>query len=218
MSSIDSSTQRATPRARPRRRLAAWLAFGAVGLATGAVWATGFATTGGAVGTHVGSPAVTKTNPTANTSSLASVATAGSNLTFNWTGRWGAIADSNLVTVDLSGESASNTYNVALLLTNTTALTGWASLQLKVEEVTASGSSGTTCVAADYDGTNDPKLMNFDDVDAGVYYNGLAGGAVYCLGVNASNGSDPTGTFLRSATDSAPSVFPTFITTVDRAS
>ena len=38
MSTFDSPN----PRSRPRRRLAAWLAFGAVGLATGAVWATGF--------------------------------------------------------------------------------------------------------------------------------------------------------------------------------
>jgi hypothetical protein len=214
MSSIDSPS---TPR-RPRRRLAAWLAFGAIGLATGAVWATGFASTTAVVGTHTGSAAVTKTNPAAPIDSLANVASEVTPLAFDFTGRWGSVADTAMVKVDLSAEPAGNTYNVALLLSNTAALTGWASLQLKLEEVVASGAGGTTCVASDFDGTKNPQLMQFDAVDAGAYFNGLAGNAVYCLGINTSDGKDIAGTFLRSAQDASPSVFPTFLTTVDRAS
>ena len=51
-----------------------------------------------------------------------------------------------------------------------------------------------------------------------MYWNGLAGDAVYCIGVATSPGDDVAGTFLRSAQDLPPSAFPTFITTVDRAS
>src|SRR3954454_19423837 len=58
MSSMPSPTS-----SKPRRRLAAWLAFGAAGLATGAVWATGFASISGANGTTGGSPALAKTPP-----------------------------------------------------------------------------------------------------------------------------------------------------------
>jgi hypothetical protein len=199
---------------RSRRRLAAWLAFGAVGLATGAVWATGFASVGGSVTAATPAAAVTKANPTAATATLSGAVTPGTTLNFAWTGRWGSVVNTNLFTVDLSGEPAGNNYNIALLLANTPALTGWASLQLNLENVSiASGA----CDPAGFTGLVNPKVMNFDDVDAGVYWQ-VPGHAIYCLGVDASNGNDVAGTFLRSATDSAPSVTPTFITTVDRAS
>ncbi len=214
MSSIDPS--KSVPRS--RRRLAAWLAFGAAGLATGAVWATGFASVSGANGTTAGSPALTKTAPTTGTSALASTTTSVTPLAFDWQGRWGSIAaDTVMFKVDLSGAAfAGKTYNVALLLTNTSVLTGWASMQLEVErvDVAASGS----CTAGDLDGTNNPQLLNFDDEDAGVYWNALAGDAVYCVGVASSPGDDVGGTFLRSAQDTPPTAFPTFVTTVDRAS
>ena len=51
-----------------------------------------------------------------------------------------------------------------------------------------------------------------------MYWNGLDGDTVYCIGVAAAHGDDVAGTFLRSAQDTPPSAFPTFITTVDRAS
>jgi hypothetical protein len=219
MSSIDSPPHIATPRGRPsRRRLAAWIAFGVAGLATGAVWATGFAEVGGATGTNVVSPIIAPSTPADHPASLAGVVTAGSALSYNWSGRWGAVADSNLFTVDLTGESASNTYNIAFLLTNGTALSshGWTSLQLKVERVTAAGAS---CVASDFDGAQDPKVMAFDSEDAGVYWNALAGGEIYCLGVNVADGHDIAGTFLRRDSDTvAPTAYPRFVTTVDRAS
>ena len=102
-----------------------------------------------------------------------------------------------------------------MLLANTSVLTGWASLQLEVERVDEAASG--TCDADDFDGATNAKVLSFDDEDAGVYWNGLAGDAVYCIGVDASAGDDVAGTFLRAAQDTAPSAFPTFITTVDRA-
>ena len=74
-----------------------------------------------------------------------------------------------------------------------------------------------TCDASDFDGTQNAKVLNVDDQDAGVYWNNLVGDRVYCLGIATSPGDDVNGTFLRAAQDTPPSSFPSFITTVDRA-
>jgi hypothetical protein len=201
-----------------RKRLAAWLAFGAAGLATGAVWATGFSTISGANGTTGGSPAIAKTAPTTGTSALASTVIPVDPLSFDWDGRWGSLAANTVMfKVDLTGSQFNGkTYNVAVLLANTSTLTGWSSLQLKFARADklASGS----CAAANLDTSPHAEVLNVDDKDAGVYWNGLAGDAVYCVGVEASTGDDASGTFLRAAQDTAPTGFPRFITTVDRAS
>ena len=217
MSSIDS-THTAIPRSRSRRRLAAWLAFGAVGLATGAVWATGFGTVGGQTGTTHASPIIVPSTPDAHPANLAAVVTAGSKLNYDWDGRWGSVAAANLFTVDLSGEPAANTYNVAFLLTNGAALSshGWTSLQLEVEQTTPAGGS---CAGSDFDGTKNPQVMAFDTEDAGVYWNGLPGGATYCVGLATADGHDTAGTFLRRDSDTiAPTAYPQFVLTVDQAS
>jgi hypothetical protein len=217
MSSIDNSPHTASPRSRSRRRLAAWLAFGVIGLALGAVWATGFIGFTAANGATVESPAMAKGVPADNTSALNSVATKVNDLTFDWAGRWGSIpADKILVKVDLSGSQfAGKTYNVAVLLTNTSDLTDYASLQLNFEN--SYKASGGACAAADYDTTVHNKVMNIDDEDAGVYWNALPGDAVYCIGIAQAPGDDIAGTFIRSAQDAFPAAFPAFVTTVDRA-
>ena len=202
----------------PRGRLAAWLAFGATGLATGAVWATGFASVGAGNGTTGESPAMAKTAPTTNTSALNNKVTAVDPIVFDWDGRWGKITTAKVMfKVDLSGAAYSGTkrYNIALLLANTSALTGWASLQLELEQVQVAANG--TCDAADFDGTQNAQVLNVDDQDAGVYWNSLVGDKVYCLGIFTSDGDDFAGTFLRSAQDTPPSSFPSFIATVDRA-
>jgi hypothetical protein len=218
MSAVDSSSV-GPSRSRSRRRLAAWLAFGVAGIAAGAVWATGFATAGGQQGTQTASPILAPQDPAAHPANLAGLVTAGSTLTYNWTGRWGSVASTNMFTVDLSGQSAGNTYNVAVLLDNGGSFdntTGWSSLQLKLEETTPAGAA---CAASDFDGTKNPRVMAFDTQDAGVYWNGLAGGAKYCLGIYQSDGQDTAGTFLRASSDTTPpSVYPSFIATVDQAS
>jgi hypothetical protein len=212
MSTFDSPA----PRSRSRRRLAAWLAFGAAGLATGAVWATGFTSFTGTQGTVAGSPAMTKGVPADDANALSGVATKVGDIAFDFDGRWGKIAANTVtVKVDLSAFAATKHYNVAELLTNTSDLTDWASMQLKFEN--AYEASGASCDATHFTGSAHAKVLNFDNEDAGVYWNALPGGAVYCIGVSAATGDDTTGTFLRAATDTAPTHFPSFITTVDRA-
>jgi hypothetical protein len=213
---MSTSTAR-TPRVRKgRRRLSVWLAFAVAGLATGAVWATGFASVGGTTGTDGASPIVQPSAPGAHTPDLNGAITPGSDLTVDWAGRWGSTANTNFFTVDLASQSVSRTFNVAMLLTNDISSAGWSSLQLKLEAVDiASGS----CDPAAFDGTNRPRVMAFDAKDAGAYWNGLAGGSKYCIGVAASDGTDSAGTFLRRASDTTgPSTYPTFVATVDRAS
>jgi hypothetical protein len=211
------TSRNSTPaKRRNRRRLTAWLSFAAVGVATGAVWATGFASIGGATGTNGSAPILTPSAPGAHAPDLQGAVTAGSPLTVDWSGRWGSNADINFFTVDLSGKPGTQTFNVAFLLSNDISAAGWTTLQLKLEAV--SRASGA-CVPGDFDGTKLPRVMAFDALDAGVYWNGLAGGNVYCLGINASNGQDPAGTFLRRDSDTTgPTTYPTFIATVDRAS
>lgn len=200
----------------PRPRIAAWLAFGATGLATGAVWATGFAQVSAGNGVTGESPAIAKTDPVDATSALNNKITTVDPIVFDWDGRWGKITTAKVMfKVDLSGAAYNGKkYNVALLLANTSALTGWASLQLEFEQVAKA--AGGTCAAGDFDGTQNAKVLNVDDQDAGVYWNQLDGDAVYCLGIFTSDGDDFAGTFLRSAQDTPPSSFPSFIATVDR--
>ena|SRR5215212_6507695 len=212
---MNSNTQR-TPVRKTRRRLGIWLGFAAVGIATGAVWATGFASVGGATGANGSSPIVAPSAPGAHAPDLQGTVTAGSPLTVDWAGRWGSTANTNFFTVDLTGQANTRSFNLAMLLTNDISGDGWSSLQLQVEAVDiASGA----CDPAAFDGTNRPRVMAFDAQDAGVYWNGLAGGSKYCIGLAASDGNDTAGTFLRRASDSSgPAEYPTFITTVDRAS
>jgi hypothetical protein len=214
---MSGTTASSAPR-RSRRRLTAWLAFAAVGVTMGAVWATGFETVGGQAGANTSSPALTSSNPAMHTADLNGLVAAGSPLTVDWAGRWGSTSATKFFTIDLTGQSASNNYNVAMLLTNDISGAGWTTLQLKLElQDVGSG----TCSASDFDGTGTNKLMAFDSQDAGAYWNGLAGGKRYCIGVAQSNdpADDMSGTFLRRDSDTVdPSTYPQFVTTVDRAS
>jgi len=104
-----------------------------------------------------------------------------------------------------------------MLLTNNTSTGGWESLQLKVEQKDVGVGGSCATPGTIFDGTQNPKVMFFDQADEGVYWNGLAGGSTYCIGLAASNGQNTLGTFLRSATDSEPTVYPKFTATVDRS-
>jgi hypothetical protein len=201
---------------RNRRRLTAWIAFAAVGIIMGAVWATGFASIGGSTNSTAASPAVTSGAASNHNSALANTVTGVGTLSVDWTGRWGSIAsDEKFFKVDLTG--ITGTFNVAMLLSNDIHTGGWETLQLNVENVQLA--SGTAdCSSATFDGTQQNKVMVFDSQDAGVYWNALNGDKVYCIGVHTSNGQDTAGTFLRSAADTPPTIYPTFIATVDRAS
>src|SRR4051812_1835552 len=215
MSSIDS-----TPRnPRTRRRLAAWLAFGAVGLAMGAVWATGFATVGeGSTGINATSPALTRTDPADQGDRLAGTIADGTDPDYAFDGFQGSVGATSMYTVDLSAYNSTDKFNVAVLLATATPLTGWASIQLEFDMVPAGVDN--VCTAADFPvaaGT-DPKVMRFDSQDARVNWNTVDGNAIYCVGLRASDGRASGGTWLQSASESAaPSVFPQFIGTVARA-
>src|SRR4051794_29461283 len=200
--SLSTSTADATRRRR-RRRVAIWLTFAALGISMGAVWATGFASVGGANGTNSPSPSLSSSDPAAHTSDLAGTITAGSDLTVDWNGRWGGTVATRFFTVDLDSKSASNNYNLAMLLTNDISNQGWTTVQLKVEN--ADVGTGGTCNATVFDGTNDPKVMVMDSRDAGAYWNNLPGGTTYCVGIAAapSPASDTNGTFLRRDSDTA---------------
>ncbi|MFL5886116.1 MAG: hypothetical protein ACJ77M_13685 [Thermoleophilaceae bacterium] len=216
---MESTSKNRRGAGRSRRRLIAWLAFGAVGILMGAVWATGFASIGGATnGTPAASPAFTSGGASDQNSALAGLVTPGSNLSVTWTGRWGSTAATNFFKVDLDTLPAGQTYNVAMLLTNNISTFGWESLQLNVEQKDVGVGGSCATPGTIFDGTQNNKVMYFDQADEGVYWNGLAGGSTYCVGIAASNGQDTSGTFLRSATDSAPTGYPTFTATLDRAS
>jgi len=203
-----------------RRRLAAWAAFGVAGLATGAVWASGFGSSTGVNDATAISPALAKGAPSVVASPLATVVTEGADLPFDWAGRWGSLSDDHLMaTVDLTGAPfTGKTYNIALLLANTSVLTQFASLQLELEIIDAvDADTPGDCDTADFDGTNDNLILDSDDEDSGVYWNAQLGNAKYCIGVASSTGDDDEGTFIRAAQDAAPNAWPTFITTVERA-
>src|SRR6201990_367510 len=190
-----------TPRSRSRRRLAAWSAFGAVGLAAGAVWATGFATVGGASSSrrNVTSPALTRTAQAAQANRLAGTAIAGTDPVYTFQGFQGAVAATSMYTIDLHSQPASETFNVEVLLGTTATLTGWSTIQLELDMVPAGADD--TCDASDFPGSTPTagRTMRFDSQDARVGWNGVIGGAYYCVGLEASDGRDTSGTFLQSA-------------------
>jgi hypothetical protein len=201
---------------RSRRRLAAWLAFAAIGVSMGAVWATGFASIGGATGNNNSSPNITASNPGQHSAELSGLVTAGTDLTVDWNGRWGSTAATKFFDVNLIGKPT-GTFNIAMLLTNDISGHGWTSLQLNLELYDAGAG---TCSAANFDGTGVKHLVALDSQDAGAYWNGLAGGKRYCIGIAAANPADSiTDTFIRRDSDTVdPDLYPTFVATVDRAS
>ena len=202
-----------------RGRLAAWLAFGAVGLATGAVWASGFASGTGANGATVISPALTKTAPTRATSALSGTTTARHDARVRLGRPLGLDRRQEVMfKVDLSGaDYAGKTYNIALLLANTSDMTGWASMQLKLEcvDVAASG----TCVATAVRRHATTRRCSTSTTRTRACTGTASPATRSTASASApSPGDEAAGTFLRAAQDTPPTAFPTFITTVDRAS
>jgi hypothetical protein len=220
-------------RSRRRRRLALWLGFGAIGVTMGVVWATGFATfTAGANGSSAGSPVVTPASPTSSNPLTGTVSANAAAWHVDWTGDWGSTAGYSFFQVDLTGQPSGRTYNLAMLLTNGSAMAGaadkWQTLQLKTELRQAAGAS---CQASDFNAPGgEARVFSFESQDAAVYWNdgdadiqsagGIvsAGGNPYCVGVEAASPPyDGSGTFLRD-TGTPPTVYPNFVLTVNRAS
>lgn len=206
---------------RSRRRLGIWLAFAVVGVSMGAVWATGFASISGNAGTDSGSSIVKTTGPSQPTSTLASTVTANSGWTVAWAGLQGSTTEQWFFKVDLTGHP-SGTYNLAALMNNGAAVTGsnWSTLQLQLENVDmgTGPASGVDCSTPNtFHGADTSNVVAFDTQDAGAYWNGVAGGHVYCIGIAASDGMQTNGTFLRRADTGTIPVNPSFVATVNRA-
>lgn len=216
---------------RSRRRLAIWLGFAALGISMGAVWATGFATfSGGSNGSATASPIVTPASPT-TANPLSSTVTAATGWTVTWSGEWGSTPAFSFFQVDLTGQPATSHYNLAMLLTNGSAMSAatnkWQTLQLKTELRQAAGAS---CAASDFGSSGGiARVFAFDSNDSGVYWNdgdadvtsagGITGGGTHpwCIGIEAAAPPyDGTGTFLRSASTTPPDVYPDFVATVNR--
>jgi hypothetical protein len=209
----------AAPKRRSRKRLAIWLSFAVLGVSMGAVWATGFASVTGNAGSDSGSSIVATSGPSQPTSSLNSTASAnGAGWTVGWAGLQGSTTKQWFFKVDLTGKSG--TYNVAALMSNGAAVSAsnWSTLQLNMENDDTGTDNTVDCATATFNGSNQSKVVTFDTQDAGAYWNGLAGGHVYCIGVAASPGMDSSGTFLRRADTSTIPVNPSFVATVNRAS
>ena len=203
VSSIDPSNS--APRS--RRRLAAWLAFGAVGLATGAVWASGFASVSASQRRHrrlagarrrpLRRPRRRRSRGTddrrhADSPSTGRAVGARSPPTRHVQGR---PERRGLRRQDLQRRAAARQHVRADRL----------GLDAARGRARRRGRRPARCTAADFDGHQRPtKVLNFDDEDAGVYWNALAGDAVYCIGVASSPGDDVAGTFLRAAAGHAP--------------
>ena len=167
------------------------------------------------------SPALAKGAPSVVTSPLASVVTEGADLPFDWEGRWGSLsADHLMATVDLSaGAFTGKTYNIALLLANTSVLTQFASLQLELEIIDAAdaGTPGD-CATADFDGTNDQLILDSDDEDSGVYWNAHRRRRQVLHRRRLVHRRRRRRHLHPRRAGRRPTTWPTFITTVERAS
>jgi hypothetical protein len=193
-------------RARSRRRLGLWGAFLLVGLLLGAVYATGFAEVGGKSGT-LSEPAAFGGSPAANEdgselSNLIAVP-GGESLTYDWAGRWGSVESQVMYEMDLTSFEAGNLFYAEVMLANVPS--GFSSLQLQLRMASAAGSS---CAVSDLEAAaaSDYRVMTFDTADSQVTFagmggatTGLAGNAVYCIGVvdYPGSGKDTGGTFIR---------------------
>ena len=184
-----------------------WGSFLALGLMLGGVYASGFATTGGAIGTANGAGQAFG-NPGANEdpAQLAENVSSAGQLRWNWHGSWGSLDSQVMYKIDLDSLPASSDYFSSVMLTERP--TGFADLQLQLRlaEVDAGGSC--TPAALNGAGAGDSRVMQFGSADAQVTFsgrnganNGLPGGTTYCVGVAdyPGAGSDPGGTFIRKA-------------------
>jgi hypothetical protein len=212
---------------RQRRRAFALGAFLLLGLALGTIWASGFATTGGATGTA--SKAETLFADPGNkqdTSGLNGLITSGGNLVFNWTGQIGTVSSLSMDTADLDTLSAANNYFVGVYLTNVPSGFSALQLQIRIADVGAGGTcTGATMEAAS--NKNDYRIFTFETADAQVTFSGmngattgLPGGKTYCIGVAnySGSGQDTEGTFIRKSTKGPnfTGVYPTFIAALNQ--
>lgn len=214
-------------RQRSRRRLFGLGAFLLLGLALGNIYATGFATSGGATGaTGEASPNYLDPGNKQDTSGLNGLITSSGDLSWSWQGQWGSVASQAMYTVDLDTEPAEDDFFVGVYLTNVP--TGFSDLQLqmRIAEVGEGGTCSGT-VMDEVANENDFRVFVFDAADAQVTFSGmngvetgLPGKTTYCVGISNYEGSgkDESGTFIRKASKGGKfnGIYPTFVSTLNR--
>lgn len=222
-------------RQRGRRRFTAWGAFLLLGLLIGAIYATGFAETGGSGSGAVPTPLTGKAGENEDEAALNGLITSNGNLAWSWLGRWGSVATKAMYEIDLSEKLESEKFFTEIVLSNTP--TKFSDLQLQFR--IAKPAVGKTCTEAESitkleeAGAEDRRVMVFDAIDAQVTFSGmegvttgLLGGSDYCLGIvnypaeggSLAAGKDEGGTFIRKseAGSGFTGTLPTFIGTLNR--
>lgn len=203
---------------RRRRRLVIWGAFAVLGLILASVYAFGAATSTTQTDTaNVEDAFVAGAAGASTPSEYANAITTPEPLSVGFNGRWGFVAnDTSMFKVDLTQWPATETFYVSIYLSNNP--TGWSGLQLKVANLTATAAAPCN-TTNDFTGATSTTLMNITSQDAEATFSGLAGGAVYCLGVADATpqANDTTGTFLRRPTGTSSPVMPNFIAAVNRS-
>jgi hypothetical protein len=224
--SAAGAAQRA--RKRRRRRLAVWGALAIAGLALGAVYADSIPSIGGSNGSvsATGSDGFASANPGGSNSPFSSLVTAGSDLSYTWSGKNGSFAsDQTMFMVDATQTAAAGkTFQLDIVLTNTVLTGNWTNWdgggpQLMIAEKTIT--SGTcSSPQVDFDtGTVTTTTVKFDTTDANVTFGGISDNAKkYCFGVGnyTGNGKDVAGTFLRRLDSSFTPTYPTFAGVISR--
>ncbi|HEX6115596.1 MAG TPA: hypothetical protein VFY99_00755 [Solirubrobacterales bacterium] len=194
----------AARRRRTRLRLAALAGLLLFGLSLGAIYATGFATTGGTTGsTQNATPLSNNPGDAQDTSGLNGLISTGcagcsANLTWNYSGRFGSVPSAVMYDVNLTNEPLANNYFVAVYLSNAPA--GYSDLQLQIR--IATDGADNACTTADLSntttvgtGSGNYRNMIFDTNDAQITFQGwvasgnaagsggLDGGERYCVGI-----------------------------------
>ncbi|MGI8631664.1 MAG: hypothetical protein ACR2NA_03850 [Solirubrobacterales bacterium] len=185
-----------------------------MGVALGAIWATGFASVTGSGANEASSEDLSFASPpasSASSSGSSAAASAEDAFEVEWKGRDGKIAaDQKFFHIDLDGETAADEFFVEVAQSNDTSDTGWTVLQLKVELV---ATTAANCSAVDLSGTGTTRVLNMDTQGAFVSFSSLAGGTNYCVGIESIGLANNTnGTFLKreDKASGTPSVYPAF--------
>lgn len=219
------------PPRRSRRGAIAWALFGVVGLALGAVWAAGIASTGSTVGaTNDASPALVAPGAAVDPRFEGVIEQPSPDalpLTITFQAKKGQInTDAQLFHVDLTGDDPltaavdvfSGTYFVTVEVPSALALiaTGWEQLNLELSAAVGdcTGVDGDPNLAAAPIST----VLTIDNSDPGATLTGLTGGNEYCIGIEGlGEASDAGGSFIRKTATGAAPTNPTFVAFISQS-
>ncbi|MEX2255930.1 MAG: hypothetical protein WEC34_10885 [Acidimicrobiia bacterium] len=182
---------------RKRRRMLGWAMFGLAGVAIGAVWAAGFATSQSTSDNAASTaPFIAATPNPQLESKFADVVSAETPLALSFTGTWGNVPFTTIFEVDFAAnaETMTGTYFAEVLLTDPLP-SGYTTLQL--EFVIDNQDCDAVNVAGSW--TQDAiSIMPVETQDARAVFTGLAGGSKHCIGVREdTKADDPLAHYIR---------------------